>query len=215
MEDGIVVLAKSAKCEWDRAVAQLDVACLAHDIVGIGDDEVGESAMVLLEPFGALCVGLTRHLCTKIGKLLAELFDLGLGLEMLECAANGCVSESNGDGVESARVEFGMSLHDVEGALGREGVVVSKDAIDNFAFFSLGVWGDGKTWTCGGVSGFRSRCARGGSGDGFRIGGIGRDGGWIHERDGGGTELCLGRDDFDAIAEDGGGGHVTVVWKCW
>ena len=36
----------------------------------------------------------------------------------------------------------------------------------------------------------------------------------IHERDGGGTELCLGRDDFDGVAEDvdglGGGGHVVV-----
>ena len=58
LEDGIVFLAEGAECERDRAVAQFDVARLAHDIVGVGDDKVGESAVVLFEPFGALCVGL-------------------------------------------------------------------------------------------------------------------------------------------------------------
>jgi hypothetical protein len=89
------------------------------------------------------------------------------------------------------------------------------DTVDNFAFFGLRVWGDGESWTRGSVSGLRGRCTRGSGGDGFGIGGIGRDGGWIHECDGGGIELCLGGNDFDVVAEDVGGGHVEVVWKCW
>jgi hypothetical protein len=106
-------------------------------------------------------------------------------------------------------------LHDIKRTLRGKGVVVPTDTIDDFALFGLRVWGDGKSWTCGGVSGLRGWCTRGSGGDGFRIGGIDRDGRWIHECDGGGTELCLGRNDFDAVAEDGGGGHVEVVWKCW
>ena len=81
---------------------------------------------------------------------------------------------------------------------------MSKDTIDNFALFGLGIWGDGKAWTCGSVSDFRGRCVRWSGDGGFRMGWIGRDGGWIDECNGGGTELCLGRDDFDAVAEDGG-----------
>ena len=138
---------------------------------------------------------------------------------MLEGAADGCVGEADGDGAESTRVEFWVSLHDVEGALGREGVVVSMDMVDDFAFFGLGVWGDGETWTRRGVNGFGSRRVRGrGSGDvGFGLGvdEVGRGGRWIHERDGGGTELCLGRDGLDGVAEDGAGldrgGHVVVA----
>ena len=118
MENGVVLLAEGAECKGDGAVAQLDVARLAHDIVGIGDDEVGESAVILLEPLGALCVGLTRHFCAEIGELLAELFDLGFGLEVLESAANSRVGEADGDGAESARVELRVSLHDIEGTLG-------------------------------------------------------------------------------------------------
>ena len=118
MEDGVAFLAESAECKWDWAVAQFDVARLAHNIVGVGDDEVGESAIILFESFWALGVGLARHLCAEIGKLLAELFDLGLGFEVLECAADGRVGEADGDGAESARVELWVSLHDVEGALG-------------------------------------------------------------------------------------------------
>ena len=93
---------------------------------------------------------------------------------------------------------------------------MSKDPIDDFALFGLRVWGDGESWTCGSVSGLRGRCTRGSGDDGFRMGRIGRDGGWIHERDGGGTELCLSRDDFDSVAEDvdGRGRHVAVVWRC-
>ena len=211
-------MAESAECEGDRAVAQFDVARLAHDVVGVGDDEVGESAMVLFKPLGALCVGLTRHLCVEVSKLLVELFDLCFGLEMLEGAANGCVGEPDGDGAEGTRVKFWMPLHDVEGALGRERVVVSVDMIDDLAFLGLGVWGDGETWACRSVSGFGVRCMGRSGDDRLRMGRIGKGGGWIHERDGGGTKLCLGRDDFDGVAEDGGGfrggGHVVVVWKC-
>ena len=108
-----------------------------------------------------------------------------------------------------------MSLHDIEGALRGEWVIVSEDMVDDFAFLGLGVWGDGETWAHGGASGFGSRCTGRSSADGFGIGGIDRDGGWIHERDGGGTELCLGRDDLNGVAEDGGGliggRHVVVV----
>ena len=117
MEDGIAFLAEGAQCERDGAVAQFDVARLAHDIVGVGDDEVRESAMVLFESFGALGVGLAGHLRMKIGELLVELLDLGLGFEMLEGAADGRVGEADGDGAEGACVELRMSLHDIEGAL--------------------------------------------------------------------------------------------------
>ena len=212
MEDGIAFLAKGAQCEGDRAITQLDIARLAHDVVSVGDDEVGESTVVFLESLRALCVWLTRHLRTEVSELLTELFDLRFGLEMLEGAADGRVSESDGDGAESARVEFRVSLHDVEGALRREGVIVSADTIDDLAFLGLGVWGDGELWAHGGMGGFGSRCSRGSGNDGFELARIGRDGGWIHERDGGGTELCLGRDDLDAVAEDvDWGRHVVVV----
>ena len=59
LEDGVAFLTEGAECKWDGAVAQLNVARLAHDIVGVGNDEVGEPAVILFEPFGALCVGLT------------------------------------------------------------------------------------------------------------------------------------------------------------
>ena len=118
MEDGVVFLAEGAECEGDGAVAQFDIARLAHDVVGVGDDEVGESAMILFKPFGALCVGLSRHLCAKISELLAELFDLGFGFEVLESAADSRVGEADGDGAESTCVELWVSLHDIEGALG-------------------------------------------------------------------------------------------------
>ena len=117
LEDRVTLLTEGAKSEGDGAVAQLDIAGLAHDIVGIGYDEIGESSMVLLEPLGALCVRLTRHLCPEISKLLAELFDLRLRLEVLEGAADGRIGKSDGDGAESARVQFWVALHDIEGAL--------------------------------------------------------------------------------------------------
>jgi hypothetical protein len=89
------------------------------------------------------------------------------------------------------------------------------DTINDFALFCLRVWGDGEPWACGGMSGFGGWCKRRSGVDRFGIGRIGGGRGWIHERDGGGTELCLGRDDFDAAAEDvDGGRHVAVVWKC-
>ena len=92
------------------------------------------------------------------------------------------------------------------------------DTINDFAFLGLGVWGDGEAWACVSVGGFGGRRARRSSDDGFGMGRIGESGGWIHERDGGGTEFCLGRDDFDGVTEDvdgrGGGRHVVMAWGC-
>ena len=92
------------------------------------------------------------------------------------------------------------------------------DTVNDLAFLGLGVWGDGETWACGSVGGFGSRRARGSSDDRFGMGRVGKGGGWIHECNGGGTELCLGRDDLDGVAEDvdgcGDSGHVVVVWRC-
>ena len=89
------------------------------------------------------------------------------------------------------------------------------DTVNDLAFFGLGVWGDGEAWACGSVGDFGSWRARRSGDDGFGMGRVGKGGGWIHECDGGGTELCLDRDDFDGVAEDvdgrGGRGHVVVV----
>ena len=109
--------------------------------------------MILLKSLGALCVGLARHLSAEIGELLAELFDLCLGLEVLEGLADG-------DGTEGAGVQFWVPLHDVERALRREGVVVVMDARDDLAFFRVRVGGDGEVWTCGSVDGFGGWHAR-------------------------------------------------------
>ena len=57
-EDGVAFLAKGTEGEGDGAIAQFDVTCLAHDAISIGDGEVGESAVALFEPCGALCIGL-------------------------------------------------------------------------------------------------------------------------------------------------------------
>ena len=93
---------------------------------------------------------------------------------------------------------------------------MSQNAVDDFALFGLGVWGNGKARSYRGMSGLGGWCAGRCGDDWFGMGRIGRDGGWVHERNGGGTELCLGRDDFDAVAEDvDGGRHVVMVWKCW
>ena len=92
---------------------------------------------------------------------------------------------------------------------------MSVDTVDDFALFGLGVWGDGETWACGGMSLFGGRCLGRSGDDRFGMGRICKGGGWIHERNGGGTELCLGRDDFDGVTEDGdgfgSGGHVVVL----
>ena len=118
LKDGVAFLAESAECEGDGAVAQFDVARLAHDVVGVGDDEVWESTVIFFKSLGALCVGLARHFCAKVSKLLAELLDLCLGLEMLEGTADSRVGEADGDGAEGASVELWMPLHDIEGTLG-------------------------------------------------------------------------------------------------
>ena len=97
---------------------------------------------------------------------------------------------------------------------------MSVDTIDDFAFFGLGVGGDGEAWAYGGMSGFRGRCAWG-SGNvrlGLGVGEVSGSGGRVHERDSGGAKLCLGRDDLDGVAEDvdglGGGRHVVMGWRC-
>ena len=93
---------------------------------------------------------------------------------------------------------------------------MSVDAINDFALLCLGVWGDGEPWAHRGMNGLGVWCERRGGVDGFGMGRMGRGRGWIHECDGGGTELRLGGDDFDAAAEDvDGRRHVAVVWKCW
>ena len=100
------------------------------------------------------------------------------------------------------------------------------DAGDNFALLCIRVGGDGEVWAFdGGANRFGCRCAWERDGRrvnirfGLGVGEIGRNGGRIHKCDGGGTELCLGRDDFDGAAEDSGvgldrGRHSVVVWKC-
>ena len=88
------------------------------------------------------------------------------------------------------------------------------DTIDDFALFGLGVWGDGETWAHRSVNGFGGWCTRGiGNGRlGLGVGEVSGSGGWVDKRDGRGTELCLGRDDFDGAAEDvDWGRHMVVV----
>ena len=93
------------------------------------------------------------------------------------------------------------------------------DAVDDLAFFGLGIWGDGEAWACGSMSNFGSGCTRGSGDDrfGLGVGEVSGSGVWVHERDGRGTELCLGRDDLAGVAEDvdgrGGRRHVVVVWR--
>jgi hypothetical protein len=107
-------LTQGSEGEGDRAVAQFNIASLMHNAVCVGDGKVGEVAMVFFEAVGALCIGFVRHLSAEISKLLAELLDLSLGLEMLEGSANGCVGEANGNGAQSPSIEVGVPLHDIE-----------------------------------------------------------------------------------------------------
>ena len=109
-----------------------------------------------------------------------ELLDLALGLEMLEGAADGRVGKADGDGAEGAGIKLWVSLHDIEGALRREGVVVVMDARDNLALLRVGVRGDGEMWAfSGSVDGFGGWCTGK------------RNGGWIDEGNGGGHKLCV------------------------
>ena len=138
------------------------------------------------------------------------MFNLALGLEVLEGAANGRVGEADGDGAEGAGVELWVSLHDIERAPRGEGVVVVVHAGNDLAFLGVRVGGDGKMWAFGGgVDGFGGRC----TGE--------RNGGWIDEGDGGGGELCVdgifrgsGRDVIDGGVGFSGRRHVAVGWKC-
>ena len=92
------------------------------------------------------------------------------------------------------------------------------DTVDDFAFFGVRVGGDGKVRAFNGcLDRLGGWCAweRDGRWVDFGFGlGVNRSGGQVHECDSRGTELCSGRDDLDAVAEDGGR-HVVVVWKCW
>ena len=94
---------------------------------------------------------------------------------------------------------------------------MSVDTVDDFALLGFGVGGDGETWALGGVSDFGGWRVRR-SVDRLGLGRIGKGGGWIHKRDGGGPKLCLGGDDLDGAAEDVDGGrgerHVVVVGRC-
>ena len=54
LENGVIFLPESAEGEGNWAIAQFDVARLAHDAIGIWDGEVGEAAVVLFEPVGTL-----------------------------------------------------------------------------------------------------------------------------------------------------------------
>jgi hypothetical protein len=127
---------------------------------------------------------------------------------MLEGTADGHVGETNGDGSKSAHVELRVSLHNVEGTLQGEGVIVAMDAGNDLAFLCIRVRGDGEVWAfSGGMYGLRGWC----TGE--------RDGRGVDESDGGGGELCLDREDLDVIGEGvwialGGDRHVVVVWKC-
>ena len=58
LKDGVAFLAQCAEGEGDGAIAQFDIARLAHDAISVGDGEIGESAMVLFKPCGTLCIGL-------------------------------------------------------------------------------------------------------------------------------------------------------------
>ena len=100
------------------------------------------------------------------------------------------------------------------------------DAGYDFAFFGVRVGGDGEVQAFNGcMVGFGGRCTgerdSGWVSIGFGLGvdGLSESGGRIHERNSGGTELCLGRDNFDVITEDGGvgfdGRHAVMVWRCW
>ena len=94
---------------------------------------------------------------------------------------------------------------------------MSVDTVDDLALLGFGVRGDGETWAFGDVSDLRGWRVRR-SDDGLGMGRIGKGGGWIHERDGGGAELCSSRDDFDGVVEDVDGcrrrGHVVMVCRC-
>ena len=58
MEDKIALLTQGAEHERNWAIAQLDVARLAHDSFGVRDGKVGEAAAVFFESVGALGIRL-------------------------------------------------------------------------------------------------------------------------------------------------------------
>ena len=203
-------MTQGTECKGDWAVAQFDIARLAHDAIRIGDGKVGEAAVVFFKPFRALHVGLARHFSVEVSKLLVELLDLCLHFKVLEGAANGRVGETDGDGSKGARVELWVSLHNVERALRGEGIIVMVDAGNDLALFCIRIGGDGEMQAFdGSMDGFRGWCARE------------WDGRWIDEGDGGGGEFWSNwlRSNSGLDIVEGGvgfnrGRHVVLVWKC-
>ena len=126
---------------------------------------------------------------------------------MLEGTADGRVGEADGDGAEGAGVELGVPLHDIEGALWGKGIVLVVDTGHDFAFFDVGVRGDGEAWAFNGsVGGLGSWCTRE------------WDGRWVDQGDGGSRELGSDRVLSDGgldVVERGvgldGGRHVGLV----
>ena len=58
LKDRVTVLAQSAECEGDWAIAQFNVVGLLHDAVCVRNGEVGEVAVIFFEAVGALCIWL-------------------------------------------------------------------------------------------------------------------------------------------------------------
>ena len=59
LKDGVAIVAEGAECTRDWTIAQFDILGLSHDAISIGDGEVGEMAMILLEALRAFAIQLT------------------------------------------------------------------------------------------------------------------------------------------------------------
>ena len=73
--------------------------------IGGGGVEVGELAVVLLIPFGALVLLLLGLLSSELSEFVSELSHFGHGIIVLIGVAEGGVAKPNGDGMKSGRVE--------------------------------------------------------------------------------------------------------------
>jgi hypothetical protein len=100
-------------------------------------------------------------------------------------------------------------LHDIEGTLRGEGVVVMMDMRYDLPFLCVRVGGNGEVWLFGGsVDGFGGWCM----GE--------RNSGWIDKGDGGSSEFwadgvfCGGGDVVEGGIGLDGRRHVVMGWKC-
>jgi hypothetical protein len=59
LKDGVAIMAEGAECTRDWTVAQFDIPGLSHDAISIGDGEVRETAVILLEALRAFAIRLT------------------------------------------------------------------------------------------------------------------------------------------------------------